>query len=155
MKVHRMKAISMALAFSMTLGVCSFTAFANEPEELWVNGVNILVDDDKTVECGEGTAVYDEDTNTLTLDNATIDTAKNYTGIYDYRDGALNIMLTGRNAIISKNEAINYGISSSGKINISGSGELEINLDGDPTLRIIGLRYINRRFLYWNKFTRQ
>lgn len=138
MKVHRMKAVSMALAFSMTLGVCSFTAFADEPEELWVNGVNILVDDDKTVECGEGTAVYDEDTNTLTLDNATIDTAKNYTGIYDYRDDALNIMLTGRNAIISKNEAINYGISSSGKINISGSGELEINLDGDPKNYSIG-----------------
>ncbi|MDY4080224.1 MAG: S-layer homology domain-containing protein [Candidatus Metalachnospira sp.] len=127
MRVHRMKAVSMALAFSMTLGVCSFTAFADEPEELWVNGVNILVDDDKTVECGEGTAVYDEDTNTLTLDNATIESGEQHTGICHHGtiEDVLKIKLIGTNTMGGE---LQRAIFSFSPIEISGRGTLEAEL---------------------------
>lgn len=40
--------------------------------DIMVNGVNIINAADRTVQCGNGSAVYDEGTNTLTLKNAEI-----------------------------------------------------------------------------------
>ena len=61
-----------------------------------MNGVDILTVQDNTVACGEGTAVYDPDTNTLTLNDAHITTAYNLiSGIY--AEGDLDIVLNGDN----------------------------------------------------------
>lgn len=126
-----MKAVSMALAFSMTLSVCSFTAFANDSEELWVNGINILEEEDNTVECGEGTAAYDEETNTLTLENALIEGGEQDSGIccHGILDDVLKIRLIGTNKIGTSGNDIQRGIYSFSPIEISGRGTLDIEVE--------------------------
>lgn len=80
-----------------------------------VNGENILDATDYTVQCGGGTAVYDPEANTLTLDNATITTAHEffpwnddlgYAYIYVdyYEENPMTIILRGENTIASSSE---------------------------------------------------
>ena len=93
-------------------------------EALWVNGVNILNVGDKTVTCGDGTAVYDPDTNTLTLRDANITTAHE-TGSYSYgiyAEGKLTIELEGQSTVGSN--SIDYGVSMDGDLIITGTGSL-------------------------------
>lgn len=131
MKLQRMKGISAILALSMTLGMCQFTVFADDSVELWVNGVNILEEDDNAVACGEGTAVYDEETNTLTLENAIIESGEQYTGICHHGtlEDVLKIKLIGTNKIGTSGSDIQRGIYSFSPIEISGRGTLDIEVE--------------------------
>lgn len=130
-KFGKTRILSFVLSLVLLVGLIPTTAFAATTEELWVNGVNIMVDDDKTVECGEGKAVYDKATATLTLTNATISVSKYRKGISKTGDqnnsNVLNIVLVGENSITT-NEAneICEGIFSNGIIHISGNGSLDI-----------------------------
>ena len=69
-----------------------------------VNGTEILNSVNHTVSCGRGTATYDTDSNTLTLDNAEINYKQNSedndAGAILF-DGDLNIKLVGENTITS------------------------------------------------------
>ena len=81
---------------------------------VWVNGVK-LNGQTATTSCGSGTAVYDPEANTLTLDNATITTAHEflrwnddlgYAYIYVdyYEENPMTIILRGENTIVSSSE---------------------------------------------------
>ena len=81
---------------------------------VWVDGEK-LNNQNTTISCGDGTAVYDPEANTLTLDNATITTAHEffpwnddlgYAYIYVdyYEENPMTIILRGENTIASSSE---------------------------------------------------
>ncbi len=109
-------------------------------DKVAVNGINILKAENYTVACGEGTATYDEASNTLTLNNAEITTAylyqtyyyKSTMGIYSSKD--LNIVLEGTNTIRGE---MDESILVKGALSFQGTGTLEassIDADGDVTI---------------------
>jgi glucan-binding YG repeat protein len=112
------------------------TAMAAEGEEaVWVNGQNITEAEQNTVECGEGTAVYDASKHILSLNNAVI-TAGDEDGWGITAEGEpdtanpLVIQLTGSNVIqAEKDEGILSGIYTSGSLTIEGAGTLRIEGD--------------------------
>lgn len=111
------------------------------PSILRVNGVEILTTEDYTVTCGAGTAVYDSNTNTLTLNNATIDTGeKDFSlnaGIYAL--GSLNIKLTGTSTIAAESSQIGQGVYiNNGNLTVTGDGSLVATGDG-PGIHAWGL----------------
>ena len=97
-------------------------------EALYVNNVDVLTTPDYTVQCGSGTAVYDPDTNTLTLRNATI--TEGYEVLYGeapygiYAKGKLTICLEGASTVVRENASFYYGVSMDGDLTITGSGSL-------------------------------
>ena len=126
MKIKRW--ISVLLCMLLCVGMIPTTELAASPITLYVNGTNILNDADNTVACGEGTAVYDKATNTLTLTNATIE------GDFDgsaaiYSHGDVTIRLVGTNTITSGY----FGViaQNNGVLTIGGSGTLIIASDND------------------------
>ncbi|MCD7772009.1 MAG: Cna B-type domain-containing protein [Oscillospiraceae bacterium] len=108
---------------------------------IYVAGVNILEAENYTVACGDGIAVYDPDTDTITLTNATITaaiaTGSYYYGIYAYAstapDNGLTIKLVGDNTIVTagggsreygiyvSNTGLNITSESGGTLTMSGS----------------------------------
>ena len=92
-----------------------------------VNGVDVLTAADYTVSCGGGTAVYDPEDNTLTLNNAEISSGYAYYGntCGIYSDEDLTIVLEGTNTI----SGANYGIRSEEGLTIRGDGSLTITGD--------------------------
>ena len=92
-----------------------------------VNGVDVLTAADYTVSCGGGTAVYDPEDNTLTLNNAEISSGYAYYGntCGIYSDEDLSIVLEGRNTI----SGAKYGIRSEEGLTIRGDGSLTITGD--------------------------
>ena len=126
MKIKRW--ISVLLCMLLCVGMIPTTELAASPITLYVNGTNILNEADNTVACGEGTAVYDKATNTLTLTNATIE------GDFDgsaaiYSHGDVTIRLVGTNTITSGY----FGViaPNNGVLTIGGSGTLIIASDKD------------------------
>ena len=92
--------------------------------EFEVNGVDILTVDGYTVQCGEGTAVYDPDNAILTLTNATLNQANRASRVIDVPSsiGELTIRLVGDNTIENHSE----GIMASCPLTIDGQGTLTI-----------------------------
>lgn len=111
-------------------------AWAVEWRGINVNGVDIVADDDNTVQCGEGTAEYNPTTGELTLTNATITKGTGYIttqcGIESGRDMSLNIVLVGENtsnlpiSATSGDSADPVFDGTCGDITISGPGSLEV-----------------------------
>lgn len=97
-------------------------------EALYVNNVDVLTAPGYTVQCGSGTAVYDSDTNTLTLRNATI--TEGYEVLYGeapygiYAKGKLTICLEGASTVARENASFYYGVFMDGDLTITGSGSL-------------------------------
>lgn len=125
------KLLSLALSLLLLIGLCPTTAFAAEAgEKLWVNGVDVITAPDNTVLCGVGTASYNAETQTLLLDNATIDTSHNGNGIAAgeyFNDKELTIELNGTNVIApAAGQGIHMGIYIFGKLKILGAGSMEI-----------------------------
>lgn len=94
---------------------------------LFVNGERFR-SDKLTIACGDGTAMFDPDTNTLTLTNATI---TEYGGKYGYC-GAINsgfenltIVLVGESTINSEGDSINSDVGCN--LVITGDGTLTTN----------------------------
>ena len=130
-KTSKMKLLSSVLSLILLIGILPTTVFAADSEELWVNNVNILTAENNTVLCGDGHAVYNIDTATLTLTNATIETGYNGRGIVKIgdvgKDNLLNIVLVGENHITTNaSNPIHAGVYSDGKVEISGEGSLNI-----------------------------
>ena len=94
-----------------------------------VNGVDVLTAADYTVSCGGGTAVYDPEDNTLTLNNAEISSGYAYYGntCGIYSDEDLTIVLEGNSTIQSNSaDALTFGVYGQGKLTIEGEGRLTI-----------------------------
>ena len=104
--------------------------------QIWVNGENIVQAEEHKVACGTGSASYDPQTKTLTLENAVITQGNSYKrGIDLPSDIDLNIVLTGNNYItgeeVLSDDGVGQGIYADGNIKISGTGTLTTvtNLD--------------------------
>ena len=113
---------------------------STETYEIWVGGVQVTRANrgDVLGPMDEGeTVIYDSDTNTLTLDGATINgtyegtwidsTTSAYYGIY--ADTALKIEMVGDSTIMGKNLAniASIGIYTGSTLNLSGSGSLYVS----------------------------
>ena len=110
--------------FRVAGGVVVTGAVQVKVEALYVNNEDVLTANNNTVTCGGGTAVYDPDTNTLTLRDANITTAHE-TGSYSYgiyAEGKLTIELKGQSTVGSN--SIDYGVSMDGDLIITGTGSL-------------------------------
>ncbi|MCD8006850.1 MAG: hypothetical protein LUF29_07800 [Oscillospiraceae bacterium] len=118
--------ICLVISVLMIMTLLPTSAFASVDvstiKTFYVNGVDILSATDYTVACGSGTAVYDPDTNTLTLTDATItssyvSSSSSYYGIYVYFNTAptdpFTIKLVGENTLVGVDTSVakySYGI---------------------------------------------
>lgn len=102
--------------------------------DIMVNGVNIINAADRTVQCGNGSAVYDEGTNTLTLKNAEIGQNSGDVltyGIEIWKEG-VTVRLEGSSSIDayigiwSNNPLMIQGAGGSLAIRVSRNQELDI-----------------------------
>ena len=100
--------------------------------EIKVKGINILQEQDYTVQCGSGTAKYEPDTNTLTLNQANIADNGNALayGIEIGKEG-VTVELVGQNTIDA-----HIGISSENPLHIKGTngGSLAIHAHTNQSL---------------------
>lgn len=120
--------------FYVMLMLMSFIFFdgkakALETYDIWVNGEQFT--SEKTeINCGSGTASYDNATSTLTLNNAVISNSyeyKPYNEAMIYSGKDLNIALNGTNTLSSANTAADGIVSAPGKnIRVNGIGNLLI-----------------------------
>lgn len=125
-KIRKLIGFASALAFVMAM--LPALAFAETTQyNLFVNGEQ-FTSDNLTIACGEGTATYDPDAQTLTLNNASITNVHGYGGINSELTGDLDIVLQGENRITFDD---NMGIMARGNIEFSGSGSLTINVAGE------------------------
>lgn len=133
------KITAIMLALALVLSVLCINTFAATPQALWVNGVDMLADEDHIVACGEGTAVWDRASNILTLTNATVTEQVDIR--YDYPGGGwstssgnivcnggdLNIVLAGEN-YVDATDKYDGGINVlNGSVTITGEGSLRID----------------------------
>lgn len=108
---HKLSRGMFAALMSVLLIICMFpvTAFAAEPTYIYIAGTNILNEPNYTMNCGNGTVIYSPESNTLTLNNAEIDSTygegDNAKGAITF-DGDLNIVLSGDNTINSTSSGI-------------------------------------------------
>ena len=103
-------------------------------DSLYINGTDLLAADNYTAECGTGRAVYNPDTNTLTLENAAITgeaTQWTDTTAGISVDGGLNIALVGENTIdvdgenslgIYANEGLSISSAANSSLEITSGG---------------------------------
>ena len=102
-----------------------------------VNGVDIVAAEGNTVQCGDGTAVYDAESNTLTLNNATINTHglisdAGTAGIVT--NGDLNIVLIGKNVVdLSATRPTARGIWVNEGLTIEGTEGASLEMSGAIT----------------------
>ena len=131
------------MAIVMTISLLPAAAYADEPNKpttLMVNGENIINAEGNTVVCGNGKAVYDSVSNTLTLENATID--NEYVNGSIYSNGDLTINLIGANTItLTGNTSYGIYLPIGRSLTITssdGSGQLSVGgrilIFGDTTI---------------------
>lgn len=102
----RSRALAVLLLLVLAIGLIPTVAMAANTATVQINGQTLL--DGVPVQCGEGTAVLDEESGTLTLNNATIsqETTDNYT--IRVSNGELKVILIGENTITSTNKKAFY-----------------------------------------------
>ncbi len=133
-KILTLALLTAVFALLLCVGAAAYEATSGQ---LIVNGTDILKAENNTVICGEGTAVYDSSTQTLTLKNVTITVNydPNYSsycqsgiGVGSNLNLGLNIVLVGENQIITNNNLSNgiYVDSGNSGLKISGTGSLSI-----------------------------
>ncbi len=140
---------------------CNACGFVRLEGKILIHGIDLVNgEEDHTIELGNGTAAYDEDTRTLTLTNAEItqpsDTSRS-AGIYinSFANG-VTIKLVGENKITLTDEAYdNNGIWNDAKVSLTicGSGSLDVityndyspfgiwNRYGDVTLKDASVKF--------------
>ena len=119
------KLTALLLSLCMLLGMLPMTAFAANQGELWINGKNIVQEQDNIVACGDGTASYTSSNSTLTLTNAVITQANLTSRAIDIpKDTELKIVLNGKNTIDGTSNGFFAGENSN--ITFSGDGSLTI-----------------------------
>ena len=136
------KLLAIFICLVMVAGLLPTVAFAEENYNLYVNGEQ-FTSEKLSIACGEGTASYDPNTKTLTLDNATItnggksDESPKY-GIRVVGDTDLTIKLSGTNSITLDNGGGIFADGSSDNYNIVGDGKLTINVKWDALYTLNG-----------------
>ena len=136
------KLFAILLSIVMVAGLLPTIAFAAENYNLYVNGEQ-FTSEKLSIACGEGTASYDPNTKTLTLNNATItnggksDESPKY-GIRVVGDTDLTIKLSGTNSITLDNGGGIFADGSSDNYNIIGDGKLTINVKWDALYTLNG-----------------
>ena len=136
------KLFAILLSIVMVVGLLPTIAFAAENYDLYVNGEQ-FTSEKLSITCGEGTASYDPNTKTLTLNNATItnggksDESPKY-GIRVVGDTDLTIKLSGTNSITLDNGGGIFADGSSDNYNIIGDGKLTINVKWDALYTLNG-----------------
>ena len=136
------KLFAILLSIVMVAGLLPTVAFAAENYDLYVNGEQ-FTSEKLSITCGEGTASYDPNTKTLTLNNATItnggksDESPKY-GIRVVGDTDLTIKLSGTNSITLDNGGGIFADGSSDNYNIIGDGKLTINVKWDALYTLNG-----------------
>lgn len=110
-------------------------------EQIRVKGVDILKDPDRTVECGGGTASYNPDTKTLTLNNAVIDEdskgAPLTYGIEIQGEG-ITVELVGSSTI-----SAHIGIDSGSPLSIKGTSGGSLTIRADQAYSSLSCRGIS------------
>ena len=136
------KLFAILLSIVMVAGLLPTVAFAEENYNLYVNGEQ-FTSEKLSIACGEGTASYDPNTKTLTLNNAAItnggksDESPKY-GIRVVGDTDLTIKLSGTNSITLDNGGGIFADGSSDNYNIIGDGKLTINVKADALYTLNG-----------------
>ena len=136
------KLFALLLSIVMVAGLLPTVAFATENYNLYVNGEQ-FTSEKLSIACGEGTASYDPNTKTLTLNNAAItnggksDESPKY-GIRVVGDTDLTIKLSGTNSITLDNGGGIFADGSSDNYNIIGDGKLTINVKWDALYTLNG-----------------
>ena len=136
------KLFAIIICIVMVVGLLPTVAFAAENYDLYVNGEQ-FTSEKLSITCGGGTASYDPNTKTLTLNNATItnggksDESPKY-GIRVVGDTDLTIKLSGTNSITLDNGGGIFADGSSDNYNIIGDGKLTINVKWDALYTLNG-----------------
>ena len=136
------KLLAIFICLVMVAGLLPSVAFAAENYNLYVNGEQ-FTSEKLSIACGEGTASYDPNTKTLTLNNATItnggksDESPKY-GIRVVGDTDLTIKLSGTNSITLDNGGGIFADGSSDNYNIIGAGKLTIDVKWDALYTLNG-----------------
>ena len=136
------KLFAILLSIVMVAGLLPTVALAAENYDLYVNGEQ-FTSEKLSITCGEGTASYDPNTKTLTLNNATItnggksDESPKY-GIRVVGDTDLTIKLSGTNSITLDNGGGIFADGSSDNYNLIGDGKLTINVKWDALYTLNG-----------------
>ena len=136
------KLLAFFICLVMVAGLLPTVAFAAENYDLYVNGEQ-FTSEKLSIACGEGTASYDPNTKTLTLNNAAItnggksDESPKY-GIRVVGDTDLTIKLSGTNSITLDNGGGIFADGSSDNYNIIGDGKLTINVRWDALYTLNG-----------------
>ena len=136
------KLFAILLSIVMVAGLLPTVAFAAENYNLYVNGEQ-FTSEKLSIACGEGTASYEPNTKTLTLNNAAItnggksDESPKY-GIRVVGDTDLTIKLSGTNSITLDNGGGIFADGSSDNYNIIGDGKLTINVKWDALYTLNG-----------------
>lgn len=123
------RSLSILFGLIMVIALIPATVFAVTNYDLYVNGEQ-FTSEKLSIKCGAGTATYDPDTATLTLNDAAITkgvTNNNY-GIIMNGNTNLNITLSGKNSI---NLQEGGGIIASSDVKITGSGKLSVAAGGE------------------------
>ncbi len=136
------KLLAIFICLVMVAGLLPTVAFAAENYDLYVNGEQ-FTSEKLSITCGEGTASYDPNTKTLTLNNAAItnggksDESPKY-GIRVVGDTDLTIKLSGTNSITLDNGGGIFADGSSDNYNIIGDGKLTIDVKWDALYTLNG-----------------
>lgn len=123
------RSLSILFGLIMVIALIPATVFADTGYDLYVNGEQ-FTSEKLSIKCGDGTATYDPDTATLTLNDAAITkgrTNDNY-GIIMTGNTNLNIALSGTNSIDLKEGG---GIRAEADVKITGSGKLSVTAGGE------------------------
>lgn len=107
--LNKQTIISLLLVLCFVAVAIPKVAFSASMENLYVNGVNILTEETRTVQCGSGTATFDDASEVLTIENAEIThgvvSGSAFAGIVAASqsglgfDGRLNLRIVGDNTI--------------------------------------------------------
>lgn len=128
----RSRVLTVMLSLMLIIGLMPATALAAGTATVKINGQ--VLQDGIEVQCGDGTAVWDEESGTLTLDNATINQDSSTspgTPVLRADNVDLKIVLIGENTITSTTQRPVYLTSGEYTIQGSENDSLIIETDSD------------------------
>ena len=122
------RVLGLVMALCMVLILLPMAALAADVTyDLWVDGTQVT-DENAANVLGDGTVSYDADSNTLTLNGATLDTAYSDgsdSGVVFYKGTELLVVEVKRNNSIATTEAA--GINAYGPLTLRGDGSLKVS----------------------------
>lgn len=125
------KLVVLFLILALCLCLLPMAASAEEPFNLWVNGVEVTTDNADDV-LGDGTVSYDASTNTLTLNGAHLTGVDEATSsvIYSSKPAELTVEVKGNNTISNEKETATGIWAPYGSLHLTGTGSLKVEAEG-------------------------